>query len=75
MLRPAVLELAAGYLSSINIAQLARPRLQHLQRLRDTYQTAEELVTTRLPAIRAAAERIAEELRRFPASSDSVRWS
>ncbi len=38
------------------------------------YQTAEELVATRLPAIRTAAERIAEELRRFPAFSDSVRW-
>jgi IclR family pca regulon transcriptional regulator len=39
------------------------------------YQTEEELVATRLPAIRTAAERIAEELRRFPAFADSVRWS
>jgi DNA-binding IclR family transcriptional regulator len=39
------------------------------------YQTQDELVATRLPAIRAAAEHIAEELRRFPAFSHSVRWS
>src|SRR5882757_10541121 len=33
VLRPAILELGAGYLASINIAQLAQP---HLQNLRDT---------------------------------------
>lgn len=40
MLRPAVLELGASYLSSINIAQLAQP---HLQNLRDTIGDATSL--------------------------------
>ncbi|WP_325709799.1 IclR family transcriptional regulator domain-containing protein [Pseudonocardia sp.] len=40
MLRPAILELGAGYLSSINIAQIAQP---HLQNLRDTVGDASSL--------------------------------
>ena len=39
------------------------------------YLAEEEFVSTRLPELRAAADRIAEELRRFPAFSQSVRWS
>ena len=40
VLRPAILELGAGYLASINIAQLAQP---HLQNLRDTIGDATSL--------------------------------
>jgi IclR family pca regulon transcriptional regulator len=36
--------------------------------------TEEEFVSTRLPDLRAAAARIADELRRFPAFSRSVQW-
>ena len=37
--------------------------------------TEEEFVSTRLPELRATAKRIAEELHRFPAFSQSIRWA
>ncbi|MCX4679452.1 helix-turn-helix domain-containing protein [Streptomyces sp. NBC_01433] len=39
------------------------------------YLTEDELVSTRLPELRNATERIAEELARFPAFAQSVRWA
>lgn len=39
------------------------------------YLTEEEFVSTRLPELRATANRIAEELRQLPAFAQSIRWS